>query len=839
MHTDLPIGEVLAELKAALGRADSVVLEAPPGAGKTTVVPLALLDSDWLGSRKILMLEPRRMAARAAAERMASTLGEKAGETVGYRVRLDSKISKATRIEVITEGILTRMLQTDPALAGVACLIFDEFHERSLDSDLGLALALQGRELFREGDPLKLLVMSATLDGAGIAELLGGAPLVSSQGKQFPVSVHYGAAWKPRENTVERVLACLREIVSKPETGSVLVFLPGQGEIRRVAQQLPSFENVIVAPLYGGLSLAQQQQAIAPAEDGQRKIVLATNIAETSLTIDGITTVVDSGLAREPRFDPATGMTRLQTRRIAQDSATQRMGRAGRLQAGYCYRLWSEEQQTQLAPRSTPEILQADLAPLALQLLAWGVADPAELRWLDLPPAGPWSQALQLLREFGALPAAGSWALSEVGTQMAQLPLHPRLAHMLVLACRWGMVDIGCDVAALLSERDPFSQRGADIGYRLLALEGEVAMPKTELGWLHRVKLQSKQYRRLCKFLPHTTGGGYHIGQLLAAAYPDRIARRRQARGHSYLLANGRSAALDPADALCSEEWLAVAEVGGRAGQAEDRIYSAAALDVALFEQQLAERVESRERVEWDDRNERFVAERQRRIGAIVLSREPLADISAEARQQALLELVRERGLDLLPWTDELRQWQARVSLLHTELGEPWPDVSDTALLGGLETWLAPYLATVNKLGDFARLDLQGMLAALLPWPLPRELDELAPQRIGVPSGAQHRIDYCQSPPVLSVKLQEMFGCEATPTVARGKVALLIHLLSPARRPLQVTQDLASFWRGAYKEVRKEMQGRYPKHPWPEDPLQALATAKTKRRLQQQKPEQD
>jgi ATP-dependent helicase HrpB len=810
MQTDLPINDVLADLRTALNERDAVVLEAPPGAGKTTIVPLALRDAQWLADKKIVMLEPRRMAARAAAERMASLLGEKTGQTVGYRVRLDKRISAQTRIEVITEGILTRRLQNDPGLEDVGLLIFDEFHERSLDSDLGLALALQGRELFREESPLKILVMSATLDGAAVADVLGGAPVISSQGKMYPVDVHYGKRAELKQSCVDPVVAQLRKIMQQAETGNVLVFLPGQGEIKRVQEALPEFENVAVAPLYGGLSLDEQRQAIAKPPGGCRKIVLATNIAETSLTIEGITTVVDSGLARQAVFDPGTGMTRLQTRRISQDSATQRMGRAGRLGPGYCYRLWSEDQQKQLAVRSTPEILQADLTPLVLQLLAWGVDDPTDLNWLDVPPSGPWSQALDLLREFAALDGV---KLTADGAVMATLPVHPRLARMLLLGCRWGMQQMACDLAAVITEGG--RPRSADIEHSLQRLSG-------------RVKQQSKQYLQLSRKLQQGAARTGDAGLLLAAAYPDRIGRRRQAKGNIYQLSNGRSAMLDSVDSLCNQQWIVAAEVGGRVGVAEDRIYRAAGLSESVFSQELAALVHSKDYVEWDEKAGRLVAETQQRVGAIVLSKEKCKDVSSETRIQALTALVREKGIEQLPWNEDLRYWQARVSLVHSALGAPWPDLSDAALLADL-VWLEPYLGTVNRLRD---VDLNSILHAMLPWPLPRELGELAPERIEVPSGSNIRIDYSQSPPVLAVKLQEMFGCESTPLIAQGRVALMIHLLSPAQRPLQVTQDLASFWRNGYEHVKKEMKGRYPKHPWPDDPLTALATGKTKRRLQ-------
>jgi ATP-dependent helicase HrpB len=828
MQTDLPINDVLEDLRTALGERDAVVLEAPPGAGKTTLVPLALLAEDWLHGQKIVMLEPRRMAARAAAERMASSLGEKAGQTVGYRVRLETRVSAATRIEVITEGILTRMLQSDPSLDGIGLLIFDEFHERSLDSDLGLALALQGRELFRESKPLKILAMSATLDGSAVATLLGDAPVISSQGKQYPVEIHFGKPYQPKQDIVDPVVNLVVSLMDKPETGSVLVFLPGQAEIRRAAAGIMSNSGsercgdpssdvmlnsgseglVIIAPLYGGLSLEEQRRAIEPAAQGQRKIVLATNIAETSLTIEGITTVVDSGLAREPVYDPGTGMTRLRTARISQSSSIQRAGRAGRLAPGQCYRLWSEAQQQQLAPQSSAEILQADLTPLALQLLAWGVDDPKELRWLDVPPVGPWLQALELLQEFGAIEPgkAGHWHMTADGEHMASLPVHPRLAHMLLCGARWGAVDLACELAAQLSERGGRSRQ------------------------------QAQQYRRLCRALPSAEpsarASNVEEGELLATAYPDRIGKRRQARGNTYQLSNGRSAALSPSDPLCNQEWLVVADMGGRVGTAEDRIYQAASLSPRAFEDALASLVTEVDVAEWDEKAGRFIAERRRCVGALVLSRDRIENVSAETRLPALLKLVRRRGLQVLGRDKDLRQWQARVCLLHQQLGVPWPNLSDDALLQDLESWLAPYLDGVTSLAGLGKLDLKKILQGLLPWPLPGELDALAPERFQVPSGSRVRIDYCESPPVLAVKLQEMFGAQSTPTVAQGRVALMVHLLSPAQRPLQITQDLASFWRNGYDSVKKEMKGRYPRHPWPDDPLKALPTGKTSRRLQ-------
>lgn len=845
LPSGLPITPILPRLGEVLAGADECVLEAPPGAGKTTTVPLAMLDAGWLAGQKIIMLEPRRMAARNAALRMASLLGEKVGETVGYRVRLDTQVGPATRIEVITEGILTRMLQSDPSLEGVGLLVFDEFHERSLDSDLGLALALQGRSLYREDtQPLKILVMSATLDGDRVAALLDDAPLLRAEGRAWPVELHYGNRWQPREDVIAPMAQILKRALAETD-GSVLAFLPGQREIQQVQQALKGElpDDVSVSPLYGGLPLSEQQRAIEPTAGGQRKVVLATNIAETSLTIDGITTVVDSGLAREPLFDPNTGMTRLKTTRISRASSVQRMGRAGRLGPGHCYRLWAEPQQQELALHSTPEILQADLLPLTLQLAAWGVDDVKELAWLDEPPPGPLAQAHTLLKEFGALrrTAGGGWQLNAHGEAMAALPVHPRLAHMLIVGHGLRLGELACNIAALLGERNPFSE--IDLDYRLDVLSGKLACPAPQKAWLKRVQQQAKQYRQLCR----DVGSDLKVNlqgieddlelddvdkcpALLACAYPDRVARQRAGSNGVYQLSNGRSAALAEHEPLAASEWLVVAESGGRAGQSQDRIFAALSLSPALFENVLAHQVETKEVAYWDDKRDRFVAETRELIGDLVLGSRPKTDVSPELKGQALLEVVRKRGLQFLPWNKTARQWQARVQLLHEILGGDWPDVSDAHLLASLESWLLPYLDQVSSLSGFSKLDLPAILQGLLPWPLPQQLDQLAPERIEVPSGSRIALDYSQSPPVLAVKLQEMFGCEQTPSIANGKVKLLVHLLSPAQRAIQVTQDLEGFWRSSYQDVRKDMKGRYPKHPWPEDPIGAKATRYTKAR---------
>lgn len=849
----LPIDAVLPALRGHLQVRDEVVLEAPPGAGKTTRVPLALRHEPWLQGRRILMLEPRRLAARGAAERMAELLGEAVGASVGYRVRMDSRVGPDSVIEVVTEGVLTRMLQDDPALEDVGLLIFDEFHERSLDADLGLALALQGRELFGDlrPQPLKLLLMSATLDAAASARLLTdgkgrAAPAVTSEGHLYPVDVRYGAPWDARQDSVARVVDTVLTALAE-EDGSLLVFLPGQGEIRAAAAALEAHlaerSDLLITPLYGDLDLAQQRRAIAAPEPGRRKITLATSIAETSLTIEGVRVVVDSGLARLPAFDPNTGMSRLYTRQVSRAAATQRAGRAGRLQPGVCYRLWSESQQPQLAAYTPAEILQADLAPMALQLLRWGVDDPAELRWLDPPPAAAWQQALELLQRLGGASRSddGSWRLTRHGEGMARLPLHPRLAHLLLRGHQWRLDDVASDLAALLSERDPLPTAGADIHLRLDLLRGRQRPPRGRQQGIQRLRQQAHHYRRLLTAQP-VNGDGLAIdeesacGLLLACAYPDRIAQRRDPDNNNsqYQLSNGRAAVFTSPDSLQRQPWLVVAAAVSHRERASERIALAAALDPTLFDGPLQDDVTIRTRVEWDARSERLLAEQQHRVGALLLARKPLTRMDPQQRQATLLALLRSRGLTLLPWNDELQQWRQRVLLLRRlheqECGDadnPWPDVSDAGLLDSLEQWLGPWLGEIQQLQDWQRLDLKALLHNLLPWPLPQQLDELAPPRFSVPSGSRLAIDYSHNPPVLAVRLQEMFGCQTTPTIARGRVALVVHLLSPARRPIQVTQDLAGFWHSSYLEVKKEMRGRYPKHQWPDDPLQATATART------------
>ncbi|MEM1189269.1 MAG: ATP-dependent helicase HrpB [Pseudomonadota bacterium] len=829
---ELPINALLPELRECLAAHPSLIIEAPPGAGKTTVVPLALLDAPWLVGQRILMLQPRRIAARNAAARLAELLGEKPGDTVGYRMRLDTRVGPATRIEVITEGVLRRMLGEDPSLDGVGLVIFDEFHERSLDADLSLALALKAREIFPDEARFRILVMSATLSGLPLDALLG-APCLRSKGRQFPVTVHYAGARKPRERTVDRVGAVVTRALASHPNSSILVFLPGQGEIRRTADALAPPPGTLVRPLYGDLSLDEQRRAIAAPKAGERKIVLATNVAETSLTIEGVDVVIDAGLERVPRFDPGTAMTRLTTVQISKASAEQRCGRAGRLQAGHCYRLWSETQQEQLAPQADAEIANADLAPLVLELLAWGIDNPAELRWLTPPPTGAWHQALDLLEALGAIEVASATPrLTAHGRSMAKLATHPRIAHLLLMGKAVNAPDTACLLAAVLSDRDPLGRESADMSLRLAYLQGERSTPATLRGWVHRSDQLAAQLRRqLAGSDARETMDKPRFDQLpgflLACAYPDRIARRRH--GGAYQLANGRSAAFAGPEVLAREKWLVVAEASGFAGRSGDTIRCAAALDPSLFDHQLAAQRRERTRMEWDEASGRFLASRETRIGALLLGSRRLESVDEDTRVSGLITLLRESELKQLPWDQETRRLRQRLSLMRS-IDDAWPDFSLASLTAELELWLAPYLGPVRRLSDLRKLDLRGALLARLDWTQHPLLDEHLPERIEVPSGSKLLIDYSADPPVLAVKLQEMFGCRESPSLAGGRIPLMIHLLSPAGRPLQVTQDLASFWANGYGEVRREMKGRYPKHPWPEDPLQAMPTRHTKKR---------
>lgn len=836
----LPIREVISDLRSILDKTHELVLEAPPGAGKTTLVPLALINASWRNKRKIIMLEPRRMAAKNAAVRMAQLLGESVGQRVGYTIRLEQKKSPQTVIEVVTEGVLTRRLQHDPELEDTALVIFDEFHERNIHSDLGLALCLQSREIFRDAqDPLKLLVMSATLDASPVADLLSGAPKITSKGRAFPVDIIYSAQNPTRETLISEMTNTVVDALTR-HSGDVLVFLPGQKEINLLNNKLQArlSKQVVIMPLHGNLSLTQQQAAITPNKDPDlRKVVLATDIAESSLTIEGVKVVIDSGFARKPQFNSRTGMTSLHTVRISQASAKQRAGRAGRLNAGVCYRMWNESQQATMLEHSIPEILQADLAPLAVQLLQWGV-EPTELQWLDAPPAAAYQQALMLLQQLGALVTHQDIQLTDHGEAMAALPTHPRLAHMLLIGKKTHNTHTAACVAALLGERNPLPNNSADLETTLDVILGKISCPGNAQAWLTRITQQVSVFKQTLNLQTHMQdqlqsqqANPDALGMLVASAFPDRIARKRSNSRHLYQLANGRAARLSEQDPLSGTEWLAIAEVGGLNNTKEDRIFAATALNPALFESHLADLIDTRKVIEWQ--RQKLVAEQRSYLGSLIINKRTLDKVSKEDCVQATLHFIREQGLQVLPWDEDLEQFRARVTLVKQhQTMQAWPDLSDAALLDDLENWLAPNLINVASLSALKKLDLKAILLQLLPWPLPNDLEQLAPQRVTVPSGSKLAIDYRQAQPVLEVKLQEMFGCTSTPTVVNGKVPLLIHLLSPARRPLQITQDLAGFWESSYQDIKKEMKGRYPKHPWPDDPYEAVATRLTKKKMQ-------
>ncbi|MBL8669859.1 MAG: ATP-dependent helicase HrpB [Alphaproteobacteria bacterium] len=836
----LPVDDALPTLRAALAAGRGAVLQAPPGAGKTTRVPLALLDEEWLAGRRIVMLEPRRLAARAAARRMADALGERPGGTVGYRTRFDSAVGAATRIEVVTEAILTRRVQADPGLEGVGLVIFDEFHERNLQADLGLALCLEARAALR--DDLRILVMSATLDGAPVAQLLGDAPLVTSTGEAHAVET----VWRDAavEGRIEpAVAATVRRALAECD-GDVLVFLPGEGEIRRVESLLDGERaaGVIVAPLFGALPAERQDVALAPAPPGKRKVVLATAIAETSLTLPGIRAVVDSGLARIAAFDPGSGMGRLVTERVSQAGAAQRQGRAGRTAPGRCYRLWPRSAHGALAPFARPEILMADLAPLALDLAQWGARQASDLRWLDQPPPGPLAGARELLSRLGALDVGG--AVTAHGRAMAALPCHPRLAHMLLHARELGLAALACDVAALLEERDVLRRDAggadADLRLRLALVHGRAGgeAGRADAPAVDRVRQASRQFRRLLGVpaspergaIGDGTGGLDGAGILVALAYPERIAQARAGARGSFRLASGRAASLPAADALAGAAMLAVADLDGDAQDA--RIRRAAAVEQAAIESVFAAAITDSDTVAWDRRSQDVLARRERRLFALVLKEGPARDAPAASYVAALIEGIRARGLDLLAWTEAARQLRHRVDFLRrSDAAGDWPDWSDAALLADLDDWLAPFLDGMRRVADLGRVDVAALLGDRLAWDKRRALDRLAPTHMVVPSGSRVPLDYgAGDVPVLAVRLQEMLGCADTPRVADGRVPVLLHLLSPARRPLHVTRDLAGFWSGVYRDVRADMRGQYPRHPWPEDPLAAEPTARAKPR---------
>jgi ATP-dependent helicase HrpB len=813
----LPIDAALPGLTAALRARNAAVLVAPPGAGKTTRVPLVLAREDWAAkSRRILVLEPRRLAARAAAERMAQTLNERVGDTIGLRVRFGSKISKRTRIEIVTEGVFTRLILDDPMLDGVAAVIFDEFHERSLDADLGLALARDVQQGLRED--LRILVMSATIDGARIAKLIGDAPVIESEGRAFPVETRYaGRDTRPIEPQVaDTILRAMRA-----DAGSLLAFLPGAAEIRRTRTQLEgrTEPSTDVVALYGALTGDEQDRAIAPAPPGRRKIVLATSIAETSITIEGVRIVVDSGLARVPRYEPDVGVTRLETVRVSRAAADQRRGRAGRTEPGVCYRLWDEPQTAALEPYARPEILAADLSSFALDLAAWG-AGAEKLAFLDPPPHAALTEANALLGELGALDGDGR--ITAEGKLLRRLPLPPRLARMVVDAGKEGAARPAAEIAALIGERG-LGGDDVDLRGRLDALHRD----RSPRG--RDARAMAQRWADIASGNTADADDAPSVGALLALAYPERVAKNRGGAAGAFLLANGRGATIDAASPLAREPFLAVAELAGTA--ALGRILLAAPITLAEIEQRFADRIATRDDVTFDAASASLRGRKSRRLDAISLSDRPMPVVPNETTAQKLADGIAAVGIGRLPWTKSLQQWRDRVMFLRRSESDEWPDLSDAALTAAVNDWLGPTLATKTALGEITADDMHDALHALLPWPLQRRLDAEAPTHFAAPTGSQVAIDYeADGGPKIAIRVQELFGLDRHPAIAGGKVPLLIELLSPAHRPVQMTRDLPGFWRGSYAAVRADMRGRYPKHPWPEDPVAAQPTRRAKPR---------
>ncbi len=826
----LPIDAVLPRVLEAVAEDGVAVLVAPPGAGKTTRLPLALLDAPWAAGGRILVLEPRRIAARAAATQMARLLGEEPGGTVGYRVRHESRIGPRTRIEVVTEGILTRMVQDDPSLDGVAAVLFDEFHERHLTADLGLALVLESRAVVR-GD-LRVIVMSATLEAAPVAALLGGAAVIASEGRTHPVETRWRAL-RPDVPAARAVAQAVRDVWPQTD-GDLLVFLPGIAEIERVRRALlddaPLGEAEVLV-LHGGLTLPEQDRVLR-RRGAQRRVVLSTAIAESSVTLEDVRVVVDSGLARVPRFSPRSGMTRLETTRVSQASADQRRGRAGRVAPGVCVRLWSEAEHASLPVRAVPEMLEADLAPLALELACAGITDASALRWLDAPPAGALAQGRALLADLGALDAAGR--VTAHGRAMAALGIAPRLAHLVLVGAARGQATLACELAALLAERDILHREAAthdaDLRTRIEALRARGRAGDIDRGRAERVQQEARALRRsLGRDASDHAEDTTNAGALVALAYPDRIARRREGEGARFLLRNGRGARLETSNALARADFLAIADLDG--DPAESRIWLAAPLDEADVRAALGTAVITEREVTWDARREQVRAVERERSGAIVFVERPLRDVPEAAVTEALLGAVRATGVGSLPWSDAARALRARLAFAHTIDAAAFPAVDSASLGADLESWLGPAIAGARRLGDVARVDLGAALLARLPWSARAALDRIAPSHFEVPSGSRIPIDYTDAAaPVLAVRLQEVFGLAESPRVGDGRVPLTIHLLSPAHRPVQVTRDLASFWRTGYFDVRKDLKGRYPRHPWPDDPMTAPATRRAKPR---------
>jgi ATP-dependent helicase HrpB len=825
----LPIDAVLDELRATLAARNSAVLVAPPGAGKTTRVPLALMEDGWLQGGKILVLEPRRIAARAAAERMAHSLSERVGERIGLRARMVSKSGPRTRIEVVTEGVFTRMILDDPGLSGIGAVLFDEFHERSLDADLGLALALDCQLGLRED--LRILPMSATLDGARVARLLGDAPVIASEGRAFPVKTRYlgrDAGARIEDAMADAVLRALRA-----DTGSILAFLPGQGEIRRVEERLAdsvSDPAVVLAPLYGAMDMKAQDLALRPAPAGVRKVVLATSIAETSITIEGVRVVIDSGLARVPRFEPDVGVTRLETVRVSRASADQRRGRAGRTEPGVCYRLWDERQTQSLAPFAEPEIRSADLAGLLLDCAEWGATDPRSLTWIDPPSAAAIAAARAELTELEALDADGR--ITPVGRRLRALPLPPRLARMVISAADLGHAQEAAEIAAVIVERG-LGGNDVDLAHRLDQFRRDRSrraqdMRKLAAGWA-----QSASAARSGR-PPQAHAEEASPARLLALAYPERIGKARGALGQTlgqFLLANGRGAHLDPAHPLARSPFLVAAELSGAA--ASTRILLAAAADESDVVAAAGRRIRETDEIEFDEAAAALRSRRVRRLEAIVIAAAPRAVAADEETARLLAQGIARLGVSRLPWSKAQIQLRDRVGFMRTA-GEAaddsdWPDLTDAALARTAADWLAPFLAGETRLSEIGADDLGAALDALLPWHLKRRLDEEAPTHFEAPTGNRHAIDY-EGAPALHIRVQELFGLTQHPAIANGRLPLTLHLLSPAHRPLQITRDLPGFWKGSWAAVRAEMKGRYPRHPWPDDPASAAPTARAKPR---------
>ncbi|MCK1496158.1 ATP-dependent helicase HrpB [Bradyrhizobium sp. 188] len=817
--TPLPIDAVLDDLSRTLEAHHAAVLVAPPGAGKTTRVPLALLDAPWAKGKKIIVLEPRRIAARASADRMAKSLGERAGETVGYRVRFGSKISRATRIEVVTEGIFTRQILDDPELSGIAAVLFDEFHGRSLDADMGLALARDAQLGLRED--LRILVMSATLDGARVAKLLGEAPVVESEGRAFPVETRY--LGRKADAPIERQMADAIASALRADAGSVLAFLPGAAEIRRTQNFLAERihdSSIEIVPLFGALDAAVQDRAISPAPKGTRKVVLATSIAETSLTIEGVRIVVDSGLARVPRYEPDIGLTRLETVRVSRAAADQRRGRAGRTEPGVCYRLWDEPQTASLAPYTQPEILSADLSSLVLDLAQWGVADPAALSFLDPPPQPAWKEAKSLLSELNALDGDGR--ITAEGKSLRALALPPRLARMIVDSHRAGEGEAAAEIAAIITERG-LGGDSVDLEHRRDQFRRDRsprAASARDLArrWASQVAASEKAA---------TAEGDLSTGLMLAYAFPDRVARNRG--NGSFVLANGRGAAVDQTSSLARTPYIAVGEMTGTA--ASGRILLAAQISQDEIERHFAEHIESVEEISFDRGAMALRARRKRALHAITLSEATLAVSPSGDTARIFADGLIAAGLDRLPWSKVAKQWRDRVMFLRRAEGDSWPDLSDDGLIARRDDWLVPALYDMIALKDISAGDLSDALMALLPWEMRARLDREAPTHFEAPTGSVLAIDYeAEQGPTIAVRLQELFGLNTHPSIAAGKVPLVLELLSPAQRPVQVTRDLPGFWRGSYSAVRSDLRGRYPRHPWPEDPANALPTRRVKPR---------